>query len=159
MAPSTTGGARNHATSPAIGASLECDGNLPDGEIQPHRPGGLRRDVMADDPRRTEYRVAGKGNLPRRGEDSHTVSVVMLARRPHEGRFRVIRFRRDLLHRLVGQVICADHDRELIPGVGAFREDIDDVEASRHGLRRHTYATLSASGASNRTAMPLRKVF
>jgi hypothetical protein len=57
----------------------------------------------------------------------------MLARRIHEGRFRVIRFRRDPLHRVVGQVIGADHDRELIPGVPMFREDIDDVEASRHG--------------------------
>jgi len=90
---------------------------------------------MAHDPRRTEDWVSSKGNLPRWSEDSHTVSIVLRALRPHEGRFRVIRFQRDLLHRVVGQVICADHNRELIPGVGPFREDINNVEASGHGCR------------------------
>jgi hypothetical protein len=109
---------------------FQRDGDLPDGEIQPHRPLDVRRDVTAYDPRRTQDRVAGKRNLPRRREDPHTVTIVSLGRRPYEGRLGVIRFRSDLLHRVVGQALRADDDGERIPDVVPFREDIDDVEAS-----------------------------
>jgi hypothetical protein len=58
----------------------------------------------------------------------------MFACRQDEGRFRVVRFRRNLLHRLSGQVICIDDNRELVSSVGPFSEYIDDEEAMRHGL-------------------------
>ena len=58
----------------SIGARLERNGNLPYREVEPHRRGSPPLNVTMNNPRRTEDWVTSKGNLPRGGEDSHTIS-------------------------------------------------------------------------------------
>jgi hypothetical protein len=76
--------------------------------------------------------MAGEVDLARGREDPQAVGAVLAGLGRGEGRLRVVRFRGDALHRLVGER-RADHDRELVARVAALREDVHQVEAVLHG--------------------------
>ena len=112
--------------------------------------------MLTQDPRRSEDRVPGEGNLSSWREDPHSVAAVIFLARTYEGRFRVVHLRREKLHRLDRQVLFAHHHGELIPGIRPLGKDIHQVEAMRHesGAEASTCAAMSTRVPASGGAEP-----
>jgi hypothetical protein len=90
--------------------------------------------------------VAGEGQLLGRREDAraHRRGV---RRRDEEGRLREAELARDALHRGRVEIVGVAHHRQRVSGVERFGEDVDDVEAVRHGDGHPTTCRGSVEGA------------
>jgi len=113
-------------------ARFEAHRHLPQLQVQPHRSARIRFHETADRPRRAHQRMPRERQLARRREEPHAVAAIGFRHRVHEGRFRVIRLRRDQLHGFGGEVIGVGDDCQLVAGVGAVGEDVEDVERMGH---------------------------
>ena len=96
-----------------------------------HRP---VEEGSADDVGRTQAGMSCKSDLMERSEDSHRPPFVFLLRGEDKHRFREVDFVGNPLHHLSGQSSFAEENRQGVPGIGGFREDIDKVEPHREFL-------------------------
>ena len=102
---------------------------------------------MLDHPTAARERMSSESNLARGSEEANAERAVPLGCGSHKRGFRVVGFRGDRLHNLFGKPSRIQHNRKLIPGVGAFGEDVDYVEGAGHRLRARPTHFLKAMTA------------
>src|SRR6185369_369721 len=113
---------------------------------------------------RADRRMTSERQLTARSEDSDSPCMGRIARRQHEGRFRIIEFPCNRLHCLRRKPAGIGEDRELVAAERPVGEDVESYEIVAHWFpllvrvqaRTRSSISIAAPSGSAATATVVR---
>ena len=135
----------------AVAGPLELDERRPDVQPERERPGAGRDDaIVGESERGSDDRVAGKRHLAATAEDAQPDIGPGALGREHERRLREVGLPRHACHRVGGQSLGIEEDRQLVAGERAIGEDVVLQEPAAIGDRGASEGLSASGGAPSR---------